>query len=596
MPTIIDSLIVKLGLDSKDLDSKATTGTKKLKDLEGQSAKTEKGVKSIGDTSKKSAAGVETLTRALGSFLALIGGTAVLKAFVEDTIASNAQLERFSKNLGLSVTDVSAWGNAVEEMGGSAKGLHSTFDLLSKGQTEFALTGQSSLIPYLSSLGVAFGTVGKNARPVDQILLDLADRFSGMDRTTANNFGRMMGIDQDTMNLLLQGRREVELTLKRQKEYTAVTKAQAEESVKLQRSMIDLRQSFAAFGRDLLQQASPAIEKFLGVLKDFGSWVSANKEFVVDFLTVMAVGLGAIALATLPITGTVAAVTALGAAIALLWQDYQTWKRGGDSFVDWQVWKDRVDAVTDSIKKLRSALESIEDKTNKALRKSDTYRKFDDWFTNKGDAKKLGDSTGSAVKSLLGIRQGGSISDQAKAQAARVSKMTGIPADILWAQWAHETGNFTNPGTTQLNNLAGVNVPGGKGQDYRKFGSLDEFGDYYAHLMRPDGFYPGASTAKTPEDFAAALKHGKYAYYSGPEDAYAKDMRRYVDGIKGASVGVAAAGSSQSSSSSTTDKSVSVQTGDIVIHTQATDANGIARDMGKSMDYLFSSHANAGLF
>jgi hypothetical protein len=595
MPTIIDSLVVKLGLDSKDLDSKSTTAGKKLKDLEGQSAKTEKGVKQIGETSKGASRGVETLTRTLGSFLAIIGGTAALKAFVEDTIATNAALDRLSKNLNVSVSDLSAWGNAVEGMGGSAKGAYGTLDMLSKAQTELRLTGQSSLIPYFSALGVSLATVEGQARPVDDILLDLSERFSHMDRTTANNMGRMMGIDQDTLNLLLQGRREVELTIKRQKEHNAVTKAQAEESSKLQRSIVDLKQSFTAFGRDLLQQASPAIEKILGLLQSFGSWVTTNKEFIGDFLTVMAVGLGAIALVTLPITGTVAAVTALAAAIALLYQDYQTWKRGGDSFVDWQVWKDRIDAVTNSIHKLRDALGGVADKTETYLEKNvPGFKKFNDWFVSKGDAKKLGAATSGAIGSALGVRS----SDPRKAQAERVSAKTGIPADIIYAQWEHETNNFTNRGAKDLNNLAGVNVPGGKGQDYRKFKSLDEFGDYYAYMMRPGGYYPDASKAKTAADFAAALKHGKggLQYYKGPEDAYATNMQRYLNGIGGASGAVAAAGSSPASSSSTTDKSVKVQTGDITIHTQATDANGIARGMGNAMDYLFTSQANSGLF
>jgi hypothetical protein len=594
MPTIIDSLIVKLGIDGRDMDSKSTSATKKLKDLEGQSSKTEKGVKQIGATSKEASRGVETLTRTLGSFLAIIGGTAALKAFVDDTIATNAALNRLSKNLNVSVSDLSAWGNAVEGVGGSAKGAYSTLDMLSKAQTELRLTGQSSLIPYFSALGVSLATVEGQARPVDDILLDLSERFSHMDRTTANNMGRMMGIDQDTLNLLLQGRKEVELTIRRQKEHTAVTKAQAEEASKLQRSIVDLKQNFAAFGRDLLQQASPALEKLLGLLQSFGSWVTTNKEFVADFLAVMAVGLGAIALATLPITGTVAAVSALGGAIALLYQDYQTWKRGGDSFIDWQVWKDRIDAVTGSIKKLRDALGGVADKTETFLEKNvPGFKKFNDWFINKGDAKKLGAATSGAVGSALGIRG----SDPRKDQAERVSKMTGIPADIIFAQWEHETGNFTNRGARDLNNLAGVNVHGGKGQDYRKFDSLDAFGNYYAKLMRPDGNFPDAHNAKTAGDFAAALKHGKdgLQYYTGPEDAYANNMQRYLNGIRGASGAVAAAGSSPSASSST-DKSVKVQTGDITIHTQATDADGIARGMGNAMDYLFTSQANSGLF
>jgi hypothetical protein len=566
MPTLIDSLVVKLGLDSKELDSKAGGAGAKLKGVEDQSKKTESGVKKIGVTSKESAAGVDTLTRALGGFLALIGGTMAIKAFITDTIESNAQLNRFSKNLGMSVSDVSAWGNAVEEMGGSAKGLQGSMDMLSKAQTELRLTGQSSLIPYFSALGVSLATVGGQARPVDEILLSLSDRFARMDRTTANNMGRMMGIDQDTMNLLLQGRTEVELMIKRQKEGNAVTKEQAENASRLQRSIVDLKLSFTALGRDLLQQATPALEKVLGLLTEFASWVSTNKEFVTDFLTVIAVGLGAIALAAIPISGTVVAVTALAAAIALLYQDYQTWKKGGDSFIDWGKWEPAITGATNGITLLGDAMARL--LGLKRQEKGAGYTQLKD-------------------NAPAGWADSG---DPRKAQAQRVSRMTGIPADIVYAQWQHETGGFTNRGARDLNNLAGINVPGGKGEDYQKFGSLDEFGDRWAYLMRSGGRYDAARSAKTPEAFAAALKAG--GYYSGKESDYANDMRRYMGGISGASGSLAAAGSSPAGpGASSSDSSVTNHVGEIKIYTAATDANGIAR----GMDFLFTSQANAGL-
>lgn len=592
MPTIIDSLIVKLGLDSGDLNAKSGAAGRKLKDLEGQSEKAAGGVKKVGTTAKQSASGVETLTKSLGSFLALIGGTMAIRRFISDQIESNAQLDRFARNLGMSVSTVSAWGNAVEEMGGSAKGLQGSLDMLSKAQTELRLTGQSALIPYFSALGVSLATVSGQAKPVDEILLDLADRFSKMDRTTANNMGRMMGIDQDTLNLLLQGRHEVELTIKRQKEYNAVSKEQADEAVKLQRSIVQLKQGFEAFGRDLLQQAAPALEKVLGVLSEFGGWVRANREFVTDFLTVMAAALGAMAVAALPLTGTVAAVTALGAALAALYQDYQTWKRGGDSFVDWGVWTERVEAVTAAIHKLRGEISNLATEANDKLKKIPGFAKMEGWLTN-GGARTAAKGAGNAAASALGINTSGgaTVSGQARAQADRVSKLTGIPADILYAQWAHETGGFTNRGAKDLHNLAGVNVPGGKGQDYRNFKSFDEFGNYYAYLMRDGGRYAGASKAKTPEEFAAILKAG--GYYADSQTNYASDMRRYFDGIPGASSGVAAAGSPSSPAGA--DNSITNHVGEIKVYTAATDAQGIARDMGKSMDFLFTSQANAGL-
>lgn len=103
--------------------------------------------------------------------------------------------------------------------------------------------------------------------------------------------------------------------------------------------MISSRQSFEAFGRELLSAATPALEKMFAIFADFGAWMRDNKEFVQTFLTIMAAGLGAIAVAAIPINLVAAAVLATAAAIAALHQDYQTWRRGGDSFFgdDWKL-------------------------------------------------------------------------------------------------------------------------------------------------------------------------------------------------------------------------------------------------------------------
>ena len=331
MATIIDSLLVKLGLDSSDFAAGKNKVDKGLKDTGNEA---EKAGAKLKKTGKDGADGFNEVAKSATKFLAIIGGTVAIKRFVSDMIESNAALDRFSQNLNRSVSDISAWSNAAELAGGSAEGLQGTMDMLSKSQTELQLTGQSSLIPYFSALGVSLADAQGKARPVNDLLLELADRFSRMDRTTANNMGRMMGIDQGTMNLLLKGRGEVELLIKRQKEYGAVSKQQAEEASRLQRAMVESRQSFQAFGRELLSAATPALEKLFAIFSDFGSWMRDNQEFVQTFLTIVAVGLGAVAAATIPINLTVAAVLALAAAIAALYQDYQTWKRGGESLID----------------------------------------------------------------------------------------------------------------------------------------------------------------------------------------------------------------------------------------------------------------------
>lgn len=356
MATIIDSLLVKLGLDTSEFDAGKRKVDKNLKDTGNEAEKAGAKVKKAG---KDGAASFNEVAKSAAKFLAIIGGTMAVKRFIEQTVESNAALDRLSKNLNESVSTISAWSNAAELAGGSAEGLQGTMDMLSKSQTDLQLTGQSGLIPYFSALGISLADVNGKARPVNDILLDLSDRFSKMDRTTANNMGRMMGIDQGTMNLLLKGRSEVEMMIKRQKEYGAVSKQQAEEASRLSRAITEGKQSFQAFGRELLSAATPAIEKLFSVMAEFGAWMRENKEFVQTFLTIIAVGLGAIAAATIPINLTVAAVVALAAAIALLWQDYQTWKRGGDSFIDWGKWEPGFKKAGEAIKWLKGLMEDM---------------------------------------------------------------------------------------------------------------------------------------------------------------------------------------------------------------------------------------------
>jgi hypothetical protein len=111
-------------------------------------------------------------------------------------------------------------------------------------------------------------------------------------------------------------------------------------------------------------------------------------------------------------------------------------------------------------------------------------------------------------------------SDQYSDIANKVSQKTGLPAEWIYGQWAHETGNFKNRGAQELNNLGGLRNKQGQ---YMKFDSLDEFADYFAAYIPRKYGKSGAMQAKTPEEYAAALKRG--GYY---EDSY----NNYVAGLK----------------------------------------------------------------
>ncbi len=388
MPTIIDSLLMTLGLDTSSFEAGVNGVGKGLKELEDDAKAAQKAL----DTAIKSGASGDTLTKlatksnqaagalknvqnaakgqakettnvtkSMAQFLAVIGGAVAIKSFIEHTIESSAALGRLSENLQTNVSTISAWSNATELAGGSAGGLQGTMDMLSRSQTELMLTGQSSLIPYFSALGVAMGNANGKARPLDDILLDLSDKFSKMDRTTANNMGRMMGIDQGTLQLLLKGRTEVEAMIRAQKEFGAVSSDQAQEAMRMEKAIKEGQQTFAAFGRELLHKAMPAIETLLEWFTKLTNWAKENSTFVLSFLTALTTALVGLAVATLPISGTVLAVVALSAAIAALYTEYQKWLNGeGTSgLIDWNKWGPGIKGAIDGLTWMKNLLADL---------------------------------------------------------------------------------------------------------------------------------------------------------------------------------------------------------------------------------------------
>ena len=116
---------------------------------------------------------------------------------------------------------------------------------------------------------------------------------------------------------------------------------------------------------------------------------------------------------------------------------------------------------------------------------------------------------------------GGGSSDTStgKQIANQVAQASGLPANLIYGQMAHETGNFSE--------LAGSHNYGGlKNSDgsYRNFDSDDAFAKYYAWYLRQYD-ENGISQATTPEAWAHALKQG--GYYEDSEETYANGVGNF---------------------------------------------------------------------
>lgn len=572
MPTIIDSLIVKLGLDNSEFVAKS----KKTGET------TDKLDKDLKQSAKSGNESFQTLSKGAVQFLAIIGGTVAIKRFIEQTVDTNSHLFRLSQNLKESVDTVSAWSNATELAGGSASGLQGTMDMLSRAQTELQLTGQSALIPYFSSLGLSLADVNGKAKPVSTILLELADRFSGMDRTTANNMGRMFGIDQGTMNLLLQGRGAVEEVIRKQKEFTVTTKQQAEEAQKLYQAFTSLRQGTHAFGQSLLSDAMPHIEKVIALLQDFGSWIKENQDFVVNFLTILGVSLAGLAAATIPINTVILAVTGLAGAIALLYQDFQTWKKGGTTFIDWQKWEPGFKMAGAGINWLKGLLNDF---IYRAVAGADFLSALfsRDWkrleFAKKEfleGAPKLSEPklTPDMPDAVEFFQKQGWTKEQAVGIVANIKRESNFDHKAVGdggkafglAQWHPDRQE-------EFGKLFGKSIKDSSFEEQLAF--------IHFELTRGNERNAGNKLreAQTGRDAAAIVSK----HYERPanREFEANARGRIADFIMGGSGG--------------NNTSVETNIGEIKVYTAANDAQGIADDMSTAMDSLFSSQANYGL-
>jgi hypothetical protein len=397
MATVIDSLIVTLGLDSKDVDAKAPGVRNKLADLEKSASKTEHGVKGIGTASKGTASELTVLSAKLGSFLAVLGGTAAVRAFVKDTIETNTQLYFLSRNLEMNTQKLFAWGAAAQEIGGSKGSIQNFMRTIAGMPGELLIGKMPQLLPLFARLGINF------REPFDQIMVDLSKRFAGMDRKVAFSFGMASGIPEDVMNLILQGPGAMQGALARTKGFGPTGK-EAESAAQLKLRFTDLELLIVKIGYDLLYKVTPHLEKFLDILQKIGVWAQRHEK-IVAIIAGVAAGLLAIAglagaigavslawtalsgafVAALPVLAVVGIVAALGAAILLLWQDYKVWSEGGKSLFNWGDFAEGIDVCS-------TAFDGLADKIEKA---TDRYGK---WLKSHGiDLPAIGSAIGGVI-------------------------------------------------------------------------------------------------------------------------------------------------------------------------------------------------------
>nr|ELR5039959.1 lytic transglycosylase catalytic [Providencia stuartii]ELR5081380.1 lytic transglycosylase catalytic [Providencia stuartii] len=328
----------------------------------------------------------EITSTAFKAGAAVEGAAAVILGFTAQISKGLDDLYWQAQRTGATANSIKSLGYAVKQAGGDINGFNQSVERLGAFLRN-TLGGEG----FLKNIGVQTRDANGNLRDTASLVALVGDRLSKMPMYRATAFGQALGIDENTLLAMRRGLHGYS------SEYTMMMKAigynpdlAAKQGNAFMTQFSKLTTAMGIgkdkIGGELARVLTPSIERFTelliknfptiekiilkivnailtlseilnhlvyravkgirdligwwhtlddsskGLIKTFGlvlaAWWALNKGFL-----------------TSPIGLMIAALTAL----FLLWDDYQTWKEGGKSAIDWSEWEGTIEAAEKGI-------------------------------------------------------------------------------------------------------------------------------------------------------------------------------------------------------------------------------------------------------
>ncbi|HCA7459999.1 TPA: lytic transglycosylase [Enterobacter roggenkampii] len=337
-----------------------------------------------------------TTANAIKMGLAVEGAALTVVAFTAKIASGLDNLYWASQRTGATVHGIQSIGYAVSQVGGSVDAARSSLESLSR-----FVRNNPGAEGFLNRLGVQTRDASGNMRDMAAIFTGVGQKLSSMPYYRANQYAQMLGIDENTLMAMRRGVGGFS------GQYSAMAKAigfNADEAARSSNKfMTSLREfgAMAGMARDKIgsnlagglagsldtlrrhildnfprieQTLTKAIKGILALGDIIGRlffrliegtsslitwWQSLDKQ-TRELISLF----GALTIALRILNSTfwmspIGLITALAAGIALLWEDYQTWKEGGDSLIDWGKWKPEVDAALKMVRDLKTTVNDL---------------------------------------------------------------------------------------------------------------------------------------------------------------------------------------------------------------------------------------------
>lgn len=292
----LETLYILFKAETGDLKKGLGEAQKEITKLQDSIKRTDQATKGIGSAFLKT-------TESAVNFLAASTAAVYTLSHFKTALDFGVQLSQTSKILGVNTADLNAWGNAVELAGGDAKQFQNT----------------------LSSLAAKWGASPNN---VLKALPLYGNLFSRLSPSRAQQVGAQLGLDQGTILLLQQGRREIEDVIKRQKELGVVTDQDAEQFRHYRESVTEANQASQVFFNHLAVDAIPLLIKLEKLSTTAFQYADKHREAFGGLGAAITAGLGAFTVRKL-VTSSAGRIGIIGALGALAYEDYAKFSKGG---------------------------------------------------------------------------------------------------------------------------------------------------------------------------------------------------------------------------------------------------------------------------
>lgn len=276
MATVIDALVVTLGLNAKGFKQGAAEVDDSLQHTREESARTAREMEARGKQAAQFFSKVRNEALAL---LAVFTAGMGLKSFVSSTIESTASLARMSDNLNMSAKDLAEWQLAAKNAGGSVEGITAQLRESADQVAKFKRGMAAETLPAFFQFGGKTDDL-KDGNTYLEARARIVAEIYKTDRARAALAANMMGLDAQQFNLYKEGPEGIARRRREQSGPAAEQAAAAERAEQLRRKYDTAMNKLSSVGVNVLTALMPAFDFAVDKLIEFGNWIIQNRAVI----------------------------------------------------------------------------------------------------------------------------------------------------------------------------------------------------------------------------------------------------------------------------------------------------------------------------